>query len=185
MTSAKDNPWDRTWTIVRSDLDIAHVMLPLNNFKLQGITAGKPGYQLVHSNQPPVPNCFDCALLTQIGADEPTFFEITGLEQLPPYSQEMIGEYVKVSESMAFYLTQNPSVKRLEGVIRIPCHAHGATVRDDSLPGHSPMTVKTPVQFYQFPNAIAGGFSLLVVRAPLSPVCPTNGDGTAIGMGKE
>lgn len=186
MRPADSNPWIRNWTIVRADLDIAHVMLPLSNFRLHDVntTGANISYQLVHNHQAPVPDCFSGAVLMQTGRDEPSFFEITGLEQLPTYDQDTAAQYVNISETMGTYLAENTNVQRLEGVIRIPCHAHGAQIPKGASPGHSPVTIKTTVQFYQFPNAVDGGLSLLVVRTPLSPACPVNGDGTAVGVGK-
>ena len=43
------------------------------------------------------------------------------------------------------------------------------------------MWINTLIQVYQFSDVVDGKRPLLVVRAPLSPVCPTNGNGTAIG----
>ena len=76
MTPAPSNPWNRNWTIVRADLDIAHVMLPLSNFKLETMsTQGKdPAYQVVQSNQAPVPNFFVNSVLVHRGQDTPSFF---------------------------------------------------------------------------------------------------------------
>src|SRR5438045_2448568 len=100
MTPAPSNQWTRNWTIVRADLDIAHVMLPLSNFKLETMSAGgkDPAFQVVHNNQAPVPDCFAKSVLVQRGQDAPSFFEITGLDGLPRYSQDSMDQYIQVSE---------------------------------------------------------------------------------------
>jgi hypothetical protein len=190
MTPAAVSPWARNWTIVRSDLDIAHVMLPLSNFRLESVpgTTDSPAYRLVHNNQAPVPDCFCGSVLGQLGQDQPSFFEVTNMKPLPAYNQDSAAQYVKVSDLMNAYLARNPQVQRLEGIIKIPCHAHGSQLTEGALEGHAPLTVKTMVLLYQFANAIAGdngeSLPLLVVRTPLSPVCPINSDGTALGVGK-
>jgi hypothetical protein len=189
MTTAAIDSWTRNWTIVSADLDLAHVMLPLSSFRLanQSPAGTPPEYRVLHNNQPPALDCFAESSLVPVGDRQATFFEITGKEELPLYTLDSVGEYVDVLESMGAYMQKNPGVQRLEGVIQIPCHAHGAKFPQGAkyppgaIPGHSPLTVKTTVHLYQFDNVVEGGRHLLVVRAPLSPLCPMNGDGTALG----
>jgi hypothetical protein len=187
MTSATADPWTRNWTIVSADLDVAHVMLPLSNFRLDNLSNGgnAPVYRVTHNAGPPAPDYFSGALLRPSGANAPSFFDITKMGQLPLYTQETASQYADVSDLMGTYLAQNTAVRRLEGQIRIPCHPAGGQPPPDTLPGHSPQTITTLVHLYQFDNAVTGGRPLLVVHTPLSPTCPTNGDGTAIGMGKD
>ncbi len=187
MMTAAINSWTRDWTIVSADLDLAHVMLPLSSFQLknENPTGESPAFRVLHNYQTPALDPFAGVLLVPAGDQKPSFFEITSKEQLPLYTLDTVGEYVDVLESMGTYMMKNPSVQRLEGVIKIPCHAHshGAKFPRGTRP-HSPSAIDTPVHLYQFDGVVEGGRHLLVMRAPLSPHCPKNGDGTAIAIGK-
>jgi len=181
MTAAT-NSWTRNWTIVSADLDLAHVMLPLSSFRLENASpdSTSPVFRVLHNN-PPALDCFAESRLTPAGDGQPTFYEITGKEQLPLYTHATVGEYIDVLESMGPYMMRNPGVHRLEGVIKIPCHAHGGKCAPGEQGWHVPSTIQTAVHLYQFGGVVEGGRSLLVVRAPLSEHCPMNGDGTVIG----
>jgi hypothetical protein len=185
MTPAAINSWKRSWTIVSADLDLAHVMLPLSSFRLEtGSPAGKsPEFRVLHE-QPPALNCFADSVLVPAGDQQPNFYDITSKEQLPVYGPDTVGEYIDVLESMGSYLMKNPGVQRLQGVIKMPCHAHSAKYSPGAPHHHAPSTVEVTVNLYQFAGAVEGGLPLLVIRAPLSSRCPMNGDGTAIGTGK-
>ena len=87
-----------------------------------------------------------------------------------------------MAQAMATHMQKDGDVKRLQGVIKVPCHAHGAPLAKGAVPGHSPLWIKTLIHFYQFSDVIDGDRPLLVARAPLSPMCPLNGDGTALGL---
>jgi hypothetical protein len=181
-----ENPWTtHAWTTVRSDLDIAHVMLPLTDFRLQeaGDKSKAPAYRLVYEDRVPGPDYFKNTLLRATGTHAPTFSKVTQLEYLPAYSRDHGVLYAEISDRMDAIMAQNADVQRIEGTIQIPCHAQGQHSGEYTLP-HGPMMVETIIQFYQFPNVVEGGRPLLVVRAPLSPLCPTNGHGMALGIGK-
>jgi hypothetical protein len=197
MTST--NPWtDPTWTVVRADLDIAHVMLPLCSFKLQ--TAPKAvgeyaSYVIAYKHQAPAPDSFGGVTLVETGEDELQLSDIPGITdlpgvpkggKLPPYDTDSATLYTQASELMSNYLTQHSELQRLEAIMQIPCHAHGSRTEkyDPPIPNHLPFTIKTTVQLYQISDAVTDGSPLLVIRTPLSPTCPVNGNGTAIGVGK-
>jgi hypothetical protein len=187
MMTAAVSSWSYNWTIVSADLDLAHVMLPLSSFRLQNVSpAGKsPAFKVLHNHQAPALDPFVGSVLVPAGDQQPNFFEITGKEQLPPYTLDTVGEYVDVLESMGTYMMKNPSVQRLEGVIKIPCHAHSRGVKfPRGTQPHSPSAIETPVHLYQFDGVVEIDLPLLVMRAPLSPHCPKNGDGTVIAVGK-
>jgi hypothetical protein len=187
MMTAAINSWTWNWTIVSADLDLAHVMLPLSSFRLknENPTGESPAFRVLHNYQTPVLDPFAGVLLVPAGDQNPNFFEITGKEELPPYTLASVGEYVDVLESMGTYMMKNPSVQRLEGVIRIPCHAHSRGAKfPRGMQPHSPSAIDTPVHLYRFDDVVEGEMPLLVMRAPLSPHCPKNGDGTVIGVGK-
>jgi hypothetical protein len=186
MSPSAINAWTRNWTIVSADLDLAHVMLPLSSFRLENVSpAGKnPRFRVLH-DQAPALDCFANTVLVPAGDQEASFFDITRKEELPTYTLDTVGEYVDVLESMGAYMMRNPSVQRLEGVIKIPCHAHSRSAKfPRGTQPHSPSTIDTPVHLFQFDGVVEGGLPLLVMRAPLSPHCPKNGDGTVIGTGK-
>jgi hypothetical protein len=143
-----------------------------------------PQFRVLHG-QAPALDCFANTVLVPAGDQQPSFFDITRKEELPPYDLDTVGEYVDVLESMGAYMMRNPSVQRLEGVIRIPCHAHSRSVKfPRGTQPHSPSSIDTPVHLYQFAGVVKEGLPLLVIRAPLSPHCPQNGDGTVIATGK-
>jgi hypothetical protein len=181
MTPNPNSPWSATWTIVHTDLDISHVMTPLSGFRLENTNStGNPAsYRIVQNQTAPSVDCFNEAVLRPAGVDTPSFSDITRMSQLPLYGQDTASRYVDVSELMSAYLTANTTVQRLEGLVRIP----PATA--SSSRGVAPHAViPTTLHLYLFSNAIVGGLPLLVVRAPLSPLTPMNGDGGAMGYGR-
>jgi hypothetical protein len=187
MSNTNADPWitGRPWQIVRADLDLAHVFLPLNQFVFQPMTDehGVKGYTITHTYQAPRPDCFTGSFLAPVGTLPPPAFEkIADRKTLPLYDSDSATAYKDVSKMIAAHLQQNREVKRLEGKIRVPCHAHGATLADEKTPpDHPPMWINTLIELYQFTDVVDGKRPLLVVRAPLSPICPTNGNGTATG----
>ena len=185
MTDSPRDPWqtDRPWQIVRADLGLAHVFMPLSSFKFEP-APGSQGYRLAHTYQPPQPDCFDGLVLRPRGSSRPTFEQIAQRKTLPLYDTNSASDYADISEKADLFMDQDPDVQRLEGVIRVPCHAHGAELADDVIPDHSPLWIKTVIHVYQFSNVVNGDGPLLLFRAPLSPLCPTNGDGTAVGIAK-
>jgi hypothetical protein len=186
MAIATQDPWQtgRPWQIVRADLDLAHVFLPLSSFTFEPATStdGISGYTIAHTNQSPEPDCFAGSFLRPVGTSQPKFETITNKTSLPLYDKTSASEYADVSAQMAAYMEQDPEVRRLEGVIKVPCHAHGAVLASDVIPGHPPMWIKTIIHIYQFSDVVNGDHPLLLLRAPLSPLCPANGGGTAIGL---
>jgi hypothetical protein len=184
MTTAKEDvAWSgRSWQIVRADLDLAHVFLSLSSFTFEPTTKnGVSGYTISHTGQAPAPDCFSEVFLVPLGSHKPTFREITDKDDLPLFSKDTATEYSDVSDKVASYMDQNREVQRLEGVVKIPCHAHGAQLPATVMADHPPMWIKTLLHVYQFGNVVKGDRPLILFRAPLSPVCPVNGDGSAIG----
>jgi hypothetical protein len=185
MTDPTRDPWqtDRPWQIVRADLGLAHVFMPLSGFKFEPAAAGN-GYTIVHTYQAPQPDCFAGMVLRPAGSSRPTFEQIAQLKTLPAYDTSSASVYADVSAKVDTFMDQDLEVQRLEGVVKVPCHAHGAQLADDVLADHSPFWIKTLIHVYQFNNVVNGDGPLLLFRAPLSPLCPINGDGTAIGIAK-
>jgi hypothetical protein len=184
MATNTANPWqtDRGWQIVRADLDLAHVFLPLGrfNFALGKNADGHPGYTVTHASV--LPDCFEKTFLVEAGSSQPTFKQIANRDTLPKFETRYADDYKTVSEMMEKHMQKDRDVKRLEGTIKVPCHAHGAALKTEALAGHAPMWIKTLIHVYQFNDVVNGDGPLLVIRAPLSPTCPLNGDGTAVGL---
>jgi hypothetical protein len=128
-----------------------------------------------------LPDCFAGIFLRPVGSSQPKFETITNKASLPFYNKTSATEYADVSAQIDTYMERDPEVRRLEGVIKVPCHAHGAVLDSGAIPGHTPMWMKTFIHVYQFTNVVNGDHPLLVLRAPLSPLCPANGGGTATG----
>jgi hypothetical protein len=189
MMPAAINPWTRDWQIVSADLDLAHVMLPLSSFKLKLVEDENPSpaFRVTHNYQAPALDYFAGVVLTLVGDQPPSLSDITGKEKLPLYTLNTVGDYVDVLDTMGRYMMEHPEVQHLQGNIKIPCHAHSRGVKfPRGTQRHSPSTIDTPLHLYKFDGVVEGGLSLLVVRAPFSPHCPSpkNGDGTAIGVGR-
>ena len=184
MASATQDSWQtgRPWQIVRADLELAHIFLPLSSFTFEPVTRadGISGYTITHANQAPQPDCFTGIFLRPVGNSQPKFENITNKASLPLYSKTSATEYADVSAQMATYMEKDPEVRRLEGEIKVPCHP---ILPSGVTPCHSPMWIKTLIHVYQFSGVVNGDHPLLLIRAPLSPLCPTNGGGTAIGYG--
>jgi len=186
MTDSTPDPWRpaRPWQIVRADLDLAHVFMPLSSFRFEPAQDPKlgSGYRIVHNFQAPHPNCFGDTFLRPAGRSRPTFETAARRKTLPAYDAKSAADYATISEHLSDFVDRDHEVRRLEGIVRVPCHAHGGSQPKNALHGHNPMWIKTTVHFYQFDNVIDGDRPLLLVRAPLSPLCPTNTDGTAVGL---
>jgi len=186
MSSSTPDPWrpERPWQIVRADLDVAHVFMPLSSFRFEQVQDPKlgDGYKIVHDFQAPHPNCFCDTFLRAAGKTAPTFEAASKRKTLPMYTKQSATDYAAVADNLVEFLTRDHEVRRLEGVIKVPCHAHGGPLAKDSDDAHAPMWVRTMIHVYQFDNVIDGDRPMLLVRAPLSPLCPTNTDGTAIGL---
>jgi len=178
--------WAISWTIVHSDLDIAHITGSLTDFTFHPTNAESqdPTYELAHNVQVPSPDWFAGALLRPVGEEQPSFWEITHTEQLPFYSRDTATQYAYVSDILGSYFARNTGVKRLEGIIRVPLTEFRRPHYSPNPTDKSSLIIKTLIHFYQFPGVIEGGLPLLVVRTPLSPFNFTNGDGTAMGIGK-
>jgi hypothetical protein len=202
-TNTWGNIWDiHTWTVVRADLDIAHVMLPLHHFSMK--SAGtNGGFNLARSYQTPEPDCFKDVVFNTAGEKMPGETELKAIEPLyddptnvlprplPLFNSDNEKKYYVLACKLGAYLATRPELLRLEAQVKIPCHGFGSKIRDGRLQGHAPMIVNTPLQVYVFPDVVQPALgsdllqSLLVVRTPLSPACPFNGDGTAIGFGRK
>jgi hypothetical protein len=185
MAIATPDPWltGRNWRIVRADLNLAHVFIPLSSFTFEAATStdGSSGYTIAHTYQAPLPDFFANIFLRPVGSTEPQFQAITNKASLPLYDKSSATEYADVAAQMATYMETDPKVRHLESEIMVPCHANCAEVPGQAAPGHTPMWMQTTIHVYQFSNVVNGDNPLLLIRAPLSPLCPANGGGTALG----
>jgi hypothetical protein len=185
MTDSTRDPWqtDRPWQIIRSDVSLAHVFMPLSSFNIVPASTGN-GYTIVHTYQPPQPDCFADVVLRPTGSSQPTFQQVAQCPTLPAYDDTSASAYADVALKAAAFMEQDYEVQRLEGVIKVPCHAHGAALPAEVLADHPPFWIRTLIHVYQFSNVVNGDGPLLLLRAPLSPLCPTNTDGTAVGIAR-
>jgi hypothetical protein len=187
MAIATPDPWltGRTWHIVRADLTLAHVFMPLSRFTFEAATStdGISGYTITHMFQAPVPDFFADIFLRPVDGSEPPEFKAITNKLLPPYNKTSAPEYDDVSELMDTYVEKNPKVRHLESTIMVPCHANCAVAPGKDALSHSPMWKDRTIHVYQFSNAVNGDHPLLLIRTPLSTLCPANGGGTAIGYG--
>jgi len=184
MTDPTRDPWltERPWQIVRADLPLAHVFMPMSSFKFQPVPGG---YKIVHENQGPHLDCFAGVTLHPAGHTQVAFEKAAAGKKLQPYDPNKPASYKEAADEIVKYMEMDRDVERLEGIIRVPCHAHGETnLPKDAVPGHPPFWVNTFIHVYQFSKAVSDDIPLLVFRAPLSPFCPTNNDGTAMGVPK-
>lgn len=174
----------RSWQIIIADVDLAHVFAPSSTLTVEP-TGDGGGFSFKNPFQAPSPDCFSGTRLIRAGTSQPTFEQMTGELCLPSWSNEagIVDRYTRAQDRIRSYLQADPDVQRLQGHMRIPCHAHGAKLDTKSLQGHAPMWVNTLVHVYQFANVVNGDRPLLVIWAPLSPVCPMNGNGTVLGLG--
>jgi len=172
----------RQWRIVTADTDLAHVFPPPSTFSFVPASSGA-GFNIKH--QTPTPDCFCNTVLVRAGHTEPTFEQMTGETELPEWADDndvIKGKYSTAQDRMRSHFLLDPDVQRLQGLIRVPCHAHGAKLATKFVQNHSPMWIQTLIHVYQFPSVVNGDAPLLVIWAPLSPVCPLNGNGTVIGL---
>jgi hypothetical protein len=187
MTNATPDPWltGRTWRIVRADLNLAPVFMPLSSFTFKAAPPkdGISGYTIAHTYQAPEPDLFEDIFLRPVGSSEAKFQTITNKPLLPLYTEASATEYAEVSAEMAEYVANDPELHHLESVIMVPCHAHGPVGPGNVSPSHSPLWAETTIHVYQFSNVVKGDLPLLLIRAVLSPDCPANGGGTATGYG--
>jgi hypothetical protein len=185
MPSPTQDPWltGRTWRIVRADLNLAHVFIPLSSFTFEAAVTpeGVSGYTIAHTYQAPLPDFFTGIFLRPVGNSQADFQAITQKISLPLYSKTSATEYADVSDQIAIYMEKNPGFQHLESEIMVPCHADSAAVPGNAAPSHPRKWAPTSIHIYQFSNVVNEDLPLLVIRAPLSPLCPANGGGTATG----
>jgi hypothetical protein len=89
-----------------------------------------------------------------------------------------------VADGIVEFVGSTPGIRRLEGVVRIECHYPRVPLANGVKP-HAVSNFDAEVHVYQFEGAFEDGLPLLFVRFPLSPRCPRNSDGTAVGFGRK
>ena len=173
----------RQWRIVTADADLAHVFPPPSTFSFDPTQDGN-GFNIRNMYGTPSPDCFSQTVLIRAGTSEPTFEQMTGETELPDWADDPVTrkQYTDAADLMSAHFQKDPDVKRLQGFIRIPCHAHGAKLEPQYLQNHSPMWIQTQINVYQFSGVVNGDGPLLVIWTPISRVCPLNGNGTIIGL---
>ncbi len=186
MKPTAADSWERDWSIISADADIEHLMIQMTDFRFRNLspTGSHPEYEVVYNGAPPSPDHFSGIRFLPVAGRDVSFRAIPRTRPLPAYKPGNGYPYGKVADGIIEFMGTTPDIRRLEGVLRVDCHdarvALGAGVKP-----HSVRTFDADVHFYQFDGAFEDGLPLLLVRFPLSPRCPRNGDGTAIGFGRK
>lgn len=178
--------WERDWSIISADADIAHLMTQMTDFRFRKVqSAGNgPEYEVVYNGPPPSPDHFSGIRFVPVEGREVHFRDIPRSETLPAYKQGNGYPYGKVADGIVEFIGSTPNIQRLEGVLRVDCHDPKWPLASGVKP-HAVSSFDADVHFYQFDGAFEDGLPLLLVRFPLSPRCPRNGDGTAVGFGRK
>jgi hypothetical protein len=173
------------WRIVRADLNLAQVFKPESSFRFQWVQSDPklgPGYRIADFSEPLHPNCFSETFLRPAGSVAPTFEIAAKRTALSAYSVTAEPEYDEVIQAILDYVTRNHQVQRLEGVVHQLCHAPNGLQPNNVLVPHPQMWIKTPLHIYRFDGVFGANEPLLLVHTPLSPLCPINTDGSAVGL---
>ena len=179
MTNTTQDLWtgDSTWRIVGADLDLRHVFTPKNKFTFKQI---RDGFRVAPVDPSTVGDCFRDTFLRRVGSRNPSLNDIEGLDTLADFETLDAKRSSDVLDTLAAHVNQNHDLLHLEGMITILCHETPDQLRPNR-PAHEPLQVKTKICVYQINDAGAKG-PFLLIRAPSSPGCPRNGDGTAGGQ---
>jgi hypothetical protein len=165
------------WTIVRSDVDMAHVFVPNDTITFEAKSTGK--YTVIHKSGPLVPDVFDSVVFVAVDGEQFSFDKVDSNYPLPLFSHQHARRYKKLADALETFAEKNKKVRRLEGTINIPCHGPCRSA------DHPTDTVETLIHVYQFADAVKGDDGrrrrLLVIRRPLDPASASNGNGIVLG----
>jgi hypothetical protein len=178
MSKQDEGIWNGQWQIVRADLDLSHVFAPQDTISF--VKDGN-GYIVEHSGSAPDAQCFNEAVLKPVDGDEINFGKFHS-GRLPMFSVHHETLYRDIAGRLEEFAQPNPSVRRLEGEIQIPCHRHAHQAQASAADHHKTRKMTTKIRVYQIADAVEGGKRLLVIYKPLDPKCESNGNGTIIGV---
>jgi hypothetical protein len=201
-SSPQDDPrvtaWNRDWTLVRADLNMARDLLVKGNkttFALEAVPSddGKSRFKIVSSGSNPLPRALVDCFLELKGEIDPQLQD-AGLEALPAYDKARDNHFDDaLDQRLIPYLDadmrHDDNLTRLEGTIKFQCpftHMHVAQLGTTAADPH---ILELGIRLYRFKEGINDGApgkstlsTLLVMWAPDSPRFPANPDGTALGI---
>ena len=181
MTNITQDLWTErsTWRIVGADLDMQHVFIPASSITFTAIDGG---FKVAPVGSTSTGDCFRDTFLRRVGSRHPSLTDIQGINTLADFESLESERSSEVLEALATHVDNKEDVLHLEGTITILCHQTDDQLRaPPTRPAHAPLRVETKICVYQINDAGTKG-PFLLIRAPLSPTCPRNGDGTAGGQ---
>lgn len=176
MSSNDEGIWNGNWQIVRADLDLSHVFAPQDTISF---AKNGSGYKVAYQGSAPDAQYFNDAVLTPVEGDETSFSKFYS-GRLPLFSSEHKSRYRDLADKLEEFAQANPSVRRLEGTIEIPCHAYPHQAQESAADQHDPCMISTVIRVYQFADAVENGKRLLMIYKPLDASCASNGNGTVL-----
>jgi hypothetical protein len=171
--------WSGKWHIVRADLAVSHVFAPADKIEFKKVD---DIYKVVDHDGKPARYLAE-AKLREVSGVPQGLSMISNDHPVPEFSKHHTRLYRSLGDKIEAFIQVNPNLPHLAGTITIPCHDFGYQAQESGAGHHDPVSIKTPIRVYQFPNVIEGGKRLLVIYKPLHPSC-VNGDGTALGYDK-
>src|ERR1700712_2759005 len=159
MSTNDEGMWNGNWQIVRADLDLSHVFAPQDTISF---ARNSDGYKVAHNGSAPDAQCFNDAVLTAVEGDQVSFGKFYS-GKLPLFSRHHKTRYRDLADKLEEFAQANPSVQRLEGTIRIPCHRHPHQVQEGAADHHEVRMMATHIRVYQFADAVEKGKRLLVI----------------------
>jgi hypothetical protein len=181
MTNITQDLWtgDSTWRIVGADLDLQHVFIPASRITFTAIDGG---FRVAPVGPTSTGDCFRDTFLRRVGSRLPSLNDVEGLDTLADFETLDAKRSSDVLDTLATHVDQNEDLLHLEGMITILCHETADQLRaPPTRPAHAPLRVETKICVYQINDAGAKG-PFLLIRAPFSPTCPLNGNGTVGGQ---
>jgi len=172
--------WERPWQIVRADLDMAHVFAPQDTISF---TRNGNGYVIAHKGAAASAGYFRDVVLTEVAGEQPSFDAVSRDYPLPLFSKHHKHRYRTLADRLEVFAQTHPSLRRLEGTIKIPCHGFTHQEQESGADPHVPTSITTKIHVYQFADVVQDGTRLkrlLVIYKPFAPHC-ANGNGTVIG----
>jgi hypothetical protein len=178
MSTNDEGIWNGQWQIVRADLDLSHVFAPQDTISF---SRNGSGYKVAHRGSAPDAQCFNNAVLTAVDGDETSFSKFHD-GPLPLFSEQYKTLYRELADELEEFAQSNPSVRRLEGTIQIPCHRYSYQAQESAADQHESRMMSTKIRVYQFADAVENGKRLLAIYKPLDASCASNGNGTIIAV---
>jgi hypothetical protein len=177
------DPWtrDSKWQIVRADVDLEHVFALKTWITFEFVDGG---FKVVPEGPARIGECFQNTFLRRMGSLQPTLDDVDGINTLANFGSLSALQCSNVMETLATHVDRSADLLHLEGVITIPCHETDAQLKaipPAPRPPHAPLPVQTKICVYQIDDPEAEA-PFLLIRAPFSPLCLANGNGSVVGQ---